>query len=407
MGSRHIPTMAPSTVYIQAKQAAAGPASKGSAGTSTAQKRKRSLAKEDSENDDEELDAEDEEQQEQQDSEDDEEDEDDEVVVDLVSKVNGKGKGRAALEEQGDQDQDGRPMKKVFKQKTLVLTSRGITHRMRHLTKDLYSILPHSKMDAKLDTKHQLGLLNELADLSNCSSALFFEARRHADLYLWAALTPNGPSIRFQLLNAHTMDELKMTGNCLKGSRPIVVFDNSFDASPHWRLIKEVLMQVFAVPKSARRAKPFVDHVTSFSIADGKVWFKNYQIVSDAPLELDLVATAMAADPEAATSKSKKQKLSKNEEDNISMNEIGPRFVLEPIKIFEGSFGGAVVWENEAFVTPTAKSANAKLAKAAEYKGRKDAEYERKGRMEYLAVQEQEDRERSGKAALAKSKVFA
>merc|ERR1711939_110263 len=159
MGSRHIPTMAPSTVYIQAKQAAAGPASKGSAGTSTAQKRKRSLAKEDSENDDEELDAEDEEQQEQQDSEDDEEDEDDEVVVDLVSKVNGKGKGRAALEEQGDQDQDGRPMKKVFKQKTLVLTSRGITHRMRHLTKDLYSILPHSKMDAKLDTKHQLGLL--------------------------------------------------------------------------------------------------------------------------------------------------------------------------------------------------------------------------------------------------------
>lgn len=74
------------------------------------------------------------------------------------------------------------------------------------------------------------------------------------------------------------------------------------------------------------------------------MWFRNYQIVNDAPL--DLVASAMAADPDAAVA-SKKVRLSKNEEDNVSMNEIGPRFVLLPIKIFEGSFGGAVVWENE------------------------------------------------------------
>lgn len=31
----------------------------------------------------------------------------------------------------------------------------------------------------------------------------------------------------------------------------------------------------------------------------------------------------------------------------MSLNEIGPRFVLVPVKIFEGSFGGAVVWENK------------------------------------------------------------
>ena len=40
------------------------------------------------------------------------------------------------------------------------------------------------------------------------------------------------------------MDELKMTGNCLKGSRPIVVFDKQFDDAPHWKVIKEVLMNV-------------------------------------------------------------------------------------------------------------------------------------------------------------------
>lgn len=140
-------------------------------------------------------------------------------------------------------------------------------------------------------------MVNELADLNNCNNAIFFEARRHADLYMWLSKAPNGPSIRFHVLNSHTMDELKMTGNCLKGSRPLVVFDPSFDAEPHWRLIKELLMhvsmptwctlfhahifpsQIFAVPKSSRRAKPFVDHVTSFSLADGKVWFRNYQVL--------------------------------------------------------------------------------------------------------------------------------
>lgn len=88
-------------------------------------------------------------------------------------------------------------------------------------------------------------MINELCDLANCNNALFFEARRRFDdLYLWASKAPNGPSIRFHVLNIHTMDELKMTGNCLKGSRPIVVFDKQFDESPHWKVIKEVLMHV-------------------------------------------------------------------------------------------------------------------------------------------------------------------
>jgi hypothetical protein len=87
--------------------------------------------------------------------------------------------------------------------------------------------------------------LNELCYLNNCNNALFFEARRqHNDLYLWAAKSPNGPSIRFHVLNLHTMDEMKMTGNCLKGSRPIVVFDKQFDEEPHLKVIKETLTHV-------------------------------------------------------------------------------------------------------------------------------------------------------------------
>ncbi|KAG8172581.1 hypothetical protein JTE90_010696, partial [Oedothorax gibbosus] len=43
--------------------------------------------------------------------------------------------------------------------------------------------------------------------------------------------------------NVHTMEELKLTGNCLKASRPILSFDNSFDKEPHLMLLKELFIQ--------------------------------------------------------------------------------------------------------------------------------------------------------------------
>lgn len=155
-----------------------------------------------------------------------------------------------------------------------------LTHNFsyRHLLTDLEALMPHSKKDAKLDTKNNLYVLNELADLNNCNNAVFFEVRKKQDLYVWMAKTPNGPSVKFHLQNLHTMDELKMTGNCLKGSRHILSFDKTFDSAPHWGLLKELLGQVFNVPKGSRRSKPFVDHVLSFSIVDNRVWFRNYQV---------------------------------------------------------------------------------------------------------------------------------
>jgi len=40
-----------------------------------------------------------------------------------------------------------------------------------------------------------------------------------------------------------------------------------------------VLVQIFATPKDHRKAKPFHDHVFVFSIVDGHVWFRNYQVI--------------------------------------------------------------------------------------------------------------------------------
>lgn len=100
--------------------------------------------------------------------------------------------------------------------------------------------------DSKLDSKSQLHLLPELADLNNCNNTLYFEARRHEDLYMWAAKTPNGPSVKLHVQNVHTMDELKLTGNCLKGSRGLLSFDRAFEESEWGRLTKEVFTQVGA-----------------------------------------------------------------------------------------------------------------------------------------------------------------
>jgi ribosome biogenesis protein BRX1 len=152
-------------------------------------------------------------------------------------------------------------------------------------------------------------LLPELADLHSCNNTLYFEARRHEDLYLWAAKTPNGPSVKLHVQNVHTMDELKMTGNCLKGSRGILSFDAAFEETEWGRLTKElfthvsapsrsdsraqvliiVVKQIFGVPPQARRAKPFIDHVLTFSILDSKIWFRNFQVRHDIENEISRV----------------------------------------------------------------------------------------------------------------------
>lgn len=41
------------------------------------------------------------------------------------------------------------------------------------------------------------------------------------------------------------MEELKLTGNHLKGSRPILTFSKNFDQDAHWKLLKEMLIQVY------------------------------------------------------------------------------------------------------------------------------------------------------------------
>jgi ribosome biogenesis protein BRX1 len=72
-------------------------------------------------------------------------------VVEL-SAAKGKGKEKRKesnmdVDEVVDESQP--PKKRRNKQRVLMLSSRGVTHRMRHLMNDLETLLPHVKKGAR------------------------------------------------------------------------------------------------------------------------------------------------------------------------------------------------------------------------------------------------------------------
>lgn len=67
------------------------------------------------------------------------------VQKENASKFELKGKGKRKAEDMDVHEAEGLPKKKKNKQRVLLLSSRGITHRMRHLMNDLEALLPHVK----------------------------------------------------------------------------------------------------------------------------------------------------------------------------------------------------------------------------------------------------------------------
>lgn len=233
------------------------------------------------------------------------------------------------------------------KEKVLITCSRRIIYRYRHLMLNVVSLLPHSKRDSKIESKEFKGeTLNELVELRNCTYCLFFECRKQKDLYLWMARSPNGPSVKFLVNAVHTMEELKLTGNHLKGSRPILTFSSNFDKEPRWMLVKEMITQIFGTPKGHRKSKPFHDHIFAFTIADDHIWFRNFQV---------------------SVPHNETDKMNRGGLDKMTLIEVGPRFCLNPIKIFGGSFGGPTLYSNPLFISPNQIRAMEKKKKGGRY----------------------------------------
>jgi len=170
------------------------------------------------------------------------------------------------------------------------------------------------------------------------------------------------------------MEELHFTGNCLKGSRPILSFDASFDKAAHLRVIKELLLHTFSVPKTSRKIKPFIDHVMGFTVADGKIWIRCYEVKETEPGKQKPAADSEKIGADETAKKTKKG------ETELNLVEIGPRFVLTPIVILESSFGGPVIYENREFVSPNQIRAELRMARAGKYNRRSEQGIERKSK---------------------------
>ena len=102
-----------------------------------------------------------------------------------------------------------------------------------------------------------------------------------------------------------------------------------------------------------------------FTIADGKIWIRCWQISETAISKTD-TAKENGVDSAAVVSKVSK----KPGDTEISLIEIGPRFVLTPIVILESSFGGPVIYENKEFVSPNQIRSELRLSKAGRYNQR-------------------------------------
>nr|BAN39850.1 ribosome biogenesis protein, putative [Entamoeba histolytica] len=227
---------------------------------------------------------------------------------------------RIEREQRKDNETDVKP--KAPWSRCLILASRGVSAKQRYLMQDLISMIPHNKKEPKFDDKRHFHEIAEICDLRNCDTCIFFENRKHTDLYLWFCCAPHGPSIKFFVENITTMSNLKLTGNALKGSRPIISFGAEFDSSNENKIIKEILSKIFHVEQNYPKSKPFIDHILQFSTVDDRIWMRNYQIVDGSGNE------------------------------KLSLVEIGPRYCMRCIKILSGCFSGSVVYLNEKYVSP-------------------------------------------------------
>lgn len=246
----------------------------------------------------------------------------------------------------------------INKQRILVVGSRGIRQRERHLMRDLLDLMPHSKKDVKIDSKNNSQLLNEVVELNNCNGCIYLESRKHNDLYM-SISRHNGPSVKFQVYNIHTMSELKLTGNAIKGSRSIILFDNTFDKYKHYKLMKSILTCTFQTPYYHPKSRPFIDRIICFYICDHKIFFRHYQIQYKT---LNNNNTTVTNNPINDNNNNKNNATDNNDtttstsalqsDDQPILVEIGPRFVLEPIRIFSGSFSGSTLWYNQNYISP-------------------------------------------------------
>ena len=250
----------------------------------------------------------------------------DEDGIDLIDEEDKIAEEKLQAKINSETSQEG---KWINKQRLLVVASRGVSHQERYLVNDILGLLPHAKKECKIEKNTAREELNDVCFNHSCKNAMYFEHRKR-ELVMWLFRSPEGPCAKFQIRNIHTLNEIKLNGNCLKYSRPLLSFDKSFDEKPHLKLLKEMFHHAFNNPKNHPKTKPFYDHVISFYNVNNQIFLRNYQMVNEL-----------------------KDKFCDGDDvDKLQLIEIGPRFSMNLMRIFDGPLGGATLYQNPLYISP-------------------------------------------------------
>jgi len=104
-----------------------------------------------------------------------------------------------------------------------------------------------------------------------------------------------------------------------------------------------------------------------------QIWVRNYQILEEHAKNAKEAHQAKKLSGKSAAT---------------SLVEIGPRFVLNPIRIFRGSFGGQTLFLNPHYVSPNEVRALERRDKGNAYEERKRSQEKRKARKRKLVLPE-------------------
>eukprot|EP00835_Amoeboradix_gromovi_P003339 NODE_216_length_14242_cov_0.417592.p8 type:complete len:244 gc:universal NODE_216_length_14242_cov_0.417592:12290-13021(+) len=192
---------------------------------------------------------------------------------------------------------------------TVIISTNKCGYRLRHLMLSLIDILPHSIKESKCS--RVMDCL-ELTEMNESKYFMYLEEKKEeAYLYLGDRL---GYGIQFQLLNVHTLEELKFNGNCIKYSRILLSFSEGFD-TPEMQMAKHLISRIFDIPKMSK-TKPFIDHMIHFNTCDNKIWVRHFEM-----------------------------------KDSENLVEIGPRMTLSILKVFSGPCRGELLYSNPEYVS--------------------------------------------------------
>ena len=217
----------------------------------------------------------------------------------------------------------------INKTRILIVASRGVSHQERHLVNDLINLIPNSKKECKIERDIASEELNNICYMHSCKFCIYFEHRKR-ELVMWIFRSPNGPLAKFSVMNIHALNEIKLIGNCIKYSRPLLSFDKSFEDEEHMKLLKEMFIQCFNSPRGHPKTRPFYDHQICFYNINNQIFIRVYQILNEI----------------------KEKFTNQDQESKMQLLEIGPRFSLRLIRIFADSLGGKTLYLNKNYIAP-------------------------------------------------------